>query len=51
MSEKESRMTIRFGLKNQTEAVVPLPRTLEVKEFMKINDELSVGCAQSEVQV
>ena len=44
-------MTIRFGLKNQTEAVVPLPRTLEVKEFMKINDELSVGCAQCEVQV
>ena len=51
MSEKESRMAIRFGFKNQTEAVVPLPRTSEEKEFVKINDELSVGCARCEVQV
>lgn len=49
--KKESRVTIRFGLKNQTEAVVPLPRTSEAKEFVKINDELSVGCVWCEVQV
>lgn len=44
-------MTIRFGLKKQIEAVVPLPRTSEAKEFVKINKELSLGQVQCEVQV
>ena len=44
-------MTIRFGLKKQTEAVVPLPRTSEAKEFVKINNELSLGQVQCEGQV
>ena len=51
MSKKESRVTIRFGLKKQIEAVVPLPRTSEAKEFVKINKELSLGQVQCEVQV
>lgn len=51
MGKKESRVTIRFGLKKQTEAVVPLPRTSEAKEFVKINNELSLGQVQCEGQV
>ena len=51
MSKKESRVTIRFGLKKQTEAVVPLPRTSEAKKFVKINNELSLGQVQCEGQV
>ena len=35
----------------KTEAVVPLPRTSEAKEFVKINNELSLGQVQCEGQV
>lgn len=49
MSKEESRVTIRFGLKKQTEAVVPLPRSSEAKELVKINNELSLGQVRCEV--
>lgn len=48
--KKEPRVTIRFGLKNQTEARVPLPRTSEGERVCE-DKWWAQGCVRCEVQV
>lgn len=49
--QKRGQGDYQIWVKKKIEAVVPLPRTSEAKEFVKINKELSLGQVQCEVQV